>query len=209
MHVMQPSSLNTRTASTDEPATIGESAAANLRYIRDTIEAAHAFTLVPGRGCIFMGLIALVAASLELFASLAPYWLSLWLTAAVLAGAAALFEMAEKARREGVSLRRTVAMRFFMTLAPSFLVGGILTAALHDSVERDVLAGIWLLCYGAGVSASGVASIPIVLIAGCTFMGLGAVTLTAPPAWAPVLLAAGFGGIHLVLGAIVMRRHGG
>lgn len=197
------------TTADNEPAALNASAAANLRYIRDTIEAAHAFTLVPGRGCVLMGCIAVVAAVLDLQPALQPHWLSVWLAAAVIAAAIALYEMAEKARHEGVSLRRTVALRFFMTLSPSFAAGGILTAALHDSVTRDVIAGIWLLSYGAGLAAAGVASIPAVLIAGCTFLGLGAVTLTAPPSWAPVLLAAGFGGIHLALGIIVMRRHGG
>jgi hypothetical protein len=40
-------------------------------------------------------------------------------------------------------------------------------------------------------------------------MGLGTVTFVAPPAWAPALLALGFGGIHLALGAIITRHHGG
>lgn len=193
----------------DRPAALGDSAAANLRYIRETIEAAHAFTLVPGRGCIFMGCIALLAAVLEFQAGLAQYWLTIWLSAAVFAGAVALYEIAEKARSEGVRLRRTVAYRFFMTLAPSFAAGGVLTAALHDTVGRDVIAGIWMLSYGAGVAAGGVFSIPIVLIAGCTFIGLGAVTLTAPASWTPILLGIGFGGIHLAMGVIVVRRHGG
>jgi len=196
-------------ASREGLAAIGDSAAANLRYIRDTIEAAHAFTLVPGRGCILMGGIAVVAALLELLPALAPHWLTIWLSAAVFAGAIALYEMAEKASKQGVSLRRTVAFRFFMTLAPSFVAGGILTAALLNDVGRDVIAGIWMLSYGAGIAASGVFSIPVVLIAGCSFIGLGAVTLTAPAGWTPALLGLGFGGIHLALGAIVVRRHGG
>ena len=190
-------------------AAIGDSAAANLRYIRDTIEAAHAFTLVPGRGCILMGGIALLAAVLDALPRLAPYWLTIWLSAAVFAGAVALYEMAEKARRQGVSLRRTVAFRFFMTLAPSFVAGGILTAALLGEVGRDVISGVWMLSYGAGIAASGPFSIPVVLIAGCAFIGLGAVTLTAPTSWVPALLGLGFGGIHIVLGIIVVRRHGG
>jgi len=192
----------------DAPTMIGESAAANLRYIRNTIEAAHTFSLVPGRGSVLMGLIAILAASLELQASLSGNWLTIWLAAAVLSASIALYEMAEKARGQGISLRRTVAWRFFMTLAPAFSVGGILTAALLETVGRDVIAAVWLLCYGAGVAACGVFSLPIVLIAGCTFIGLGVVTLTAPPQWAPILLALGFGGIHIVLGLLVVRTNG-
>lgn len=192
-----------------DPEYIGARAAANLHYIRETIQAAHTFTLVPGRGCLLMGIVALVAAALEMLPGLAAQWLSLWLAAAVIAAAVALYEMAEKAKREQVSLRRTAAMRFFMTLAPAFSVGAILTAALLDTVPRDVIAGIWLLTYGAGLTACGIFSIPVVLIAGGTFIGLGAVALTAPQSWSVMLLAIGFGGIHIALGLIVMRRYGG
>ncbi len=40
-------------------------------------------------------------------------------------------------------------------------------------------------------------------------MILGAVALLAPASWSNAFLAAGFGGIHLVFGAIIARRHGG
>ncbi len=206
---MNSSESNARILSSAGTDHIGDRAAANLRYIRDTIDAVQTFTLVPGRGCVWMGLVALLAATLELLPEFAEQWLSLWLAAAVIAGAIGLYEMAEKARREGISLRRSSATRFFMTLAPAFSVGAILTAALLDTVPRDVIAGIWLLSYGAGLAACGVFSIPVVLIAGGAFIGLGAVTLTAPASWSPMLLAVGFGLIHIVLGFLVMRRYGG
>jgi hypothetical protein len=40
-------------------------------------------------------------------------------------------------------------------------------------------------------------------------MGFGTVALAAPAAWAPWLLGAGFGGIHLGLGGLIIRDHGG
>ena len=188
---------------------IGSGAAENLRYIRNTIEAAQTFTTVPGKGCIAMGIAAIAASVLEGVPSLAPHWLPLWLTAAVLSCAVALFFMEKKARMQGLSLRRAVATRFFLTLAPAFAAGGILTVALTDTVGRETIAGIWLLLYGVGVAACGLFSIPVVLIAGFAFMGLGTVALAAPAAWAPWLLGAGFGGIHLILGGLIIRDHGG
>lgn len=196
-------------AQRSEPTPIGLGAAENLRYIRSTIEAAHTFTTVPGKGCIAMGIAALVAAGLELVPSFATHWLPIWLVAAVISCAVALFFMEAKAQSQGLSLRRMVALRFFLTLAPACAAGGVLTAALLDVVGRDVIAGIWMLMYGAGLAACGTFSIPVVLIAGFSFMGLGTVTLVAPPGWAPLLLALGFGGIHLVLGALIIRDHGG
>jgi hypothetical protein len=38
---------------------------------------------------------------------------------------------------------------------------------------------------------------------------LGAIALLAPPAWSEVLLAAGFGGLHILFGLIIARRYGG
>lgn len=193
----------------NNPTSIGMSAAENLRYIRSTIEAAHTFTTIPGKGCIAMGAAAFAAAALESYPPLAAHWLPIWLTAAVVSCTIALFFMEIKAKAQGLSLRRTVALRFFLTLAPAFVAGAVLTAALLDTVGRDVVAGIWLLLYGVGIAACGVFSIPIVLIAGFAFIGLGTVTLAAPAGWAPIMLALGFGGVHTALGILVMRDHGG
>jgi hypothetical protein len=191
------------------PTPIGSSAAENLRYIRSTIEAAHTFTTVPGKGCVAVGIAALVATGLEALPALADHWLPIWLTAAVVSCTVALFFMEAKAHQQGLSLRRSVAWRFFLTLAPAFVAGGVLTIALLEMVGRDVIAGIWLLMYGVGIASCGVFSIPVVLIAGFAFMGLGTVMLAAPASWTLVILALGFGGVHLVLGAIIWRDYGG
>lgn len=206
---MLMSGVRSNPSAAGEPTPISMSAAENLRYIRSTIEAAHTFTTVPGKGCIALGVAALAAAGLEAVPALAAYWLPIWLTAAVVSCTIALFFMERKARRQGLSLRRTVAVRFFLTLVPAFAAGAILTAALYGNVSRDVIAGIWLLLYGVGIASCGAFSIYVVLIAGFAFMGLGTVTLAAPGGWAPALLALGFGGIHLALGVVITRDHGG
>jgi hypothetical protein len=191
------------------PTPIDSGAVENLRYIRSTIEAAHTFTTVPGKGCIAMGLTALVAVGLESLPPLAPHWLAIWVGAAIVACSAALWFMEQKARAQGLSLRRAVARRFFMTLAPAFLAGAILTAALAGQVDRELITGLWLLLYGAGLAACGLFAIPAVFTAGMAFMGLGAATLWLPPGSAHIVLALGFGGIHLALGVAIVRHHGG
>jgi hypothetical protein len=193
----------------EPPTPIDSGALDNLRYIRSTIEAAHTFTTVPGKGCIAMGLTALVAVGLESIPQLAPHWLGVWVGAAIVACSSALWFMEQKAHAQGLSLRRAVARRFFMTLAPAFLTGAILTAALAGHVDRELITGMWLLLYGTGLAACGLFAVPAVFTAGLAFLGLGAATLWLPPGSAHIVLALGFGGIHLALGIAIVRHHGG
>jgi hypothetical protein len=192
-----------------EPTRIDSGAVENLRYIRSTIEAAHTFTTIPGKGCIAMGATALVAVATESIPSLAPYWLAIWVAAAVVASGSALWFMEQKARAQGLSLRRAVAKRFFMTLAPAFIAGAILTVALAGRVERELVTGMWLLLYGTGLAACGLFSISAVFTAGMAFMALGTAALWLPPGSAHIVLALGFGGIHVALGTTIVRHHGG
>ena len=124
-----------------QPTPIDSGALENLRYIRSTIEAADTFTTVPGYGCIARGVTALVAVGVDSIPQLTPYWLGIWVAAAIVACATALWFMEQKARAQGLSLRRAVARRFFMTLAPAFVAGAILTAALAGSIDRELMTG--------------------------------------------------------------------
>jgi hypothetical protein len=44
---------------------------------------------------------------------------------------------------------------------------------------------------------------------GLCFMFLGAVALFCPQSWGNYFLATGFGGLHIIFGIIIARRHGG
>jgi hypothetical protein len=68
---------------------------------------------------------------------------------------------------------------------------------------------MWLLLYGTGIVTGGSYSVRIVPLMGLAFMVLGAAALFAPPAWGDAFMAAGFGGLHIVFGIIIWRKHGG
>jgi hypothetical protein len=41
------------------------------------------------------------------------------------------------------------------------------------------------------------------------FMALGVAAFIAPAGWGNVFMAAGFGGLHIIFGGIIARKHGG
>ena len=196
------------TAPAPRPVTLQSQAADNLRFIREAMESSGSFTSVPGWGGILMGLTALLAAAAAQW--LAPArWLEIWLADALLAFAIGGLAMAHKARAEGVPLSRGVGRRFLLSLTPPLAVAALLTAALVRAGRPELVPATWLLLYGAGVVTGGAFSVRLVPMMGACFMVLGVVALVAPASWSNPILAAGFGGCHLLFGGIIARRYGG
>ena len=73
----------------------------------------------------------------------------------------------------------------------------------------NAIPGVWLLLYGTGVITGGMYSVKVVPIMGLCFMALGALALFSSHAFANWFMAVGFGGMHLVFGAIIVRKYGG
>jgi hypothetical protein len=181
----------------------------NLSFIRSTMERATAFTAVPGWGGVAMGLTALAATVIASRSSDAAEWLTIWLSAAVLALGIGGCTMVLKARRGGTTVFSYSGRRFVLSYLPPLLVGALLTLVLVRAGLYTVLPGTWLLLYGTGVVTGGAFSVRVVPIMGFCFMALGAIALLAPASWSPALLALGFGGLHIVFGIIIARRYGG
>jgi hypothetical protein len=184
-------------------------AAREIRYIRDAMEKASAFTAVPGAGGVAMGAIALAAAAFASRAETPEVWLGIWLAAAVVAVAVGAVAMARKARRSETPLFTGPARRFLLTLIPPLAAGAILTFALERGGRVDLLPGVWLLLYGTAVVTGGAMSVRPVLAMGALFMMLGAAALASPSAWGTAYLAAGFGGLQILFGILIWRHHGG
>ena len=193
----------------DRPIDLRSHAIANLRFIRSTIESAQAFTSVPGKGGVLMGLLALIAGALTLYPELSSSWLTIWVWTAILAAAVGFVAMWRKAQAQGEQLFGRVGRRFLLGLTPPIVAAIALTPFLLRSGSPEVVAGSWLLLYGAGVIAGGMFSVPPIPLMGGLFMLLGGLCLVSPPASAAYWLALGFGGVHLVFGLLIARRYGG
>ncbi len=180
----------------------------NLSFIRHTMERATAFTAVPGWGGVAMGSVALGAA-IAARGRTETVWLAVWLAAAVLALAIGGWAMVHKARRAGTTVFSYSGRRFVLSYVPPIAVGALLTAALVRGGDFATLPGTWLLLYGTGVVTGGAFSVRVVPLMGLCFMALGTAALFGPSAWGDLLMAAGFGGLHILFGLIIARRYGG
>jgi hypothetical protein len=192
-----------------EPPEMQARAMDNLRFIRQTMEAAATFTAVSGWGTVLIGLTALAAAGLAASTGSMARWAFIWIGEAVLAVAISVYTMTLKARAAGMRVWSEPARKIVFSFAPPMAVGALLTLVCYEHRLIGMLPGIWLLLYGVGVVAAGTFSVRIVPVMGLAFMGVGTIALFAPPAWTTACMAAGFGGLHLFFGALIARRHGG
>jgi hypothetical protein len=183
--------------------------AEDLRFIRDTMQRTSAFTAVSGLGYIVLGLTALAAAWLAARQLSSAAWLRVWLAEGLLAVAIGILSCAWKANRRGLPLFSGPARKVALGLSPPLVAGAFLSFLLFRTGLVSALPATWLLLYGAGIMTGGAFSVAIVPVMGLCFMLLGSLAVLAPTAWGNWFLAAGFGGLHLVFGFLIARRHGG
>ena len=181
----------------------------DLRVIRQTMERGAAFTAVPGWGGVGMGLTALAAAALASGQTTAEGWLLVWALEALLAVAIGAVAIHRKARRADLPVLSGAGRKFLLSFLPPALAGVVLTVALWQAGADSLLPGAWLLLYGAAVVTAGTFSVKIVPVMGICFMVLGVFALLAMPAAGDLSMAVGFGGLHILFGTTIARRHGG
>jgi hypothetical protein len=191
----------------------GSAALDDLRFIRRTMESAASFTAVPGWGMVAIGGTALIASAACAFLRStpgSPIWMSVWLADAAVALAIALWTMSRKARRAGIPLFSAPGRRFAASFVPPMLAAAVLTLVVdRGSVARpELIAGTWLVLYGAAVITGGAFSVRAVPAMGAVFMLLGGAALLLPQ-FAFIGMALGFGLAHIVFGIVVAKNYGG
>ena len=193
----------------NEPPALHDRAMDNLRYIRETMERATPFTGISGRGEMAIGATALVACLVAAWQPTFNSWLAVWLAEGLISTLIAGWSMDRKARAAKMPLVFGPGRKAVFSLAPPIIAGGLLTIVLVRAGLTSAIPGTWLLLYGTGVITGGMFSVRAVPAMGLCFMALGALALFSPPAFANWFMAAGFGGLHLVFGAIIERKYGG
>lgn len=192
-----------------EPVSLGEHAADNLRFIRETIEGAVPCTSISGWGFVIIGGTALATTPLARLQPSQERWLLVWLGEAALALLLSVGASAWKARRIGQPLFSKPGRKFMLGLAPPFLAAVILTGFFYRAGMVGALPGVWLLLYGTGLVTGGAFSVRAVPLAGFCILLTGVAALFAPAQWGNSLMAVGFGGWHILFGLWIAWRHGG
>lgn len=193
-----------------QPEPIHAHALENIRFIRDAMTRATAFTAVPGWGGVLIGVTALVAAALSGPPDNSLRWILIWFADAAIAAAIALAAMTIKARRLGAPLSSTApAYRFALAYVPPLVAGMVLTPVFATLGLMARLPGCWLLLYGTALATGGAFSVRVVPLMGLCFMALGVIAFAAPASYGHWFMAAGFGGLHIGFGLVIARRYGG
>lgn len=192
-----------------EPIALGDRAMEDLRFIRQTMERGAAFTAVPGWGGVGMGISAVVAAAIATGQATVEGWFLVWTLEAALAVGIGAVAIHRKASRADLPVLSGAGRKFLLSFLPPALAGAVLTVALWQAGASSLLPGAWLLLYGAAVVTGGTFSVKIVPVMGVCFMVLGVAALLATPAAGDLFMAVGFGGLHVIFGTIIARRHGG
>lgn len=193
----------------NEPIALHHKAAGDLARIRAVMDGASRFTGVSGWGEALIGLTAMAAAALAHTRTTTAAWLTVWLVEAGLAVAIGVGAMFLKARGSLGRLLVAPARRFGLGLVPSLAAGAALSWLLLELGHAEHLPAVWLLLYGVAVAAAGAFSVPAVPLMGVCFLAVGTAALVTPASWGDAWLAAGFGGLHLIFGLVIWRRHGG
>lgn len=181
----------------------------NLRYIRGTMERAGSFTAVPGLGGVLMGSSALVAAWLASSLHGTGHWMTVWTIECFVGIVIGATAAALKSRRLRTPMFSGPGRKFLAVFSPAIFAGMVLTIVFHEADIVWFLPGIWLLLYGTAVLSAGWGSVRAVPLMGFCFMVVGTLSLAMPDLPGNVLLATGFGGLHIVFGTIIAVKHGG
>ncbi|MDQ6800976.1 MAG: hypothetical protein M3041_09085 [Acidobacteriota bacterium] len=193
------------------PDALRDQAVDNLRYIRDAMERASAFTSIPGWGGFVIGLTALATTAIaEPMTAWNPRrWLITWLAEAVVAAVIGGVAMWWKGSRAGTPFMSGAARRFFISYFAPMIAGAVLTFAIVRGGTLEPLPSVWMLLYGVAFVSSGAFSLRVIPVMGVCFMTIGLLAAFVPLAVGNLLLGAAFGGLHIIFGLIIARNYGG
>jgi len=192
----------------------------DLAFIKKTMEAATTYRNVPAVGYLAAGILGLAG-------SLATYYLLgadkaadlskirgkdvdalsvLWAGIFILTLISVIACIIMNARKHGISAWNPLGARMFLSQIPLLFVAGVLTIALVHGKNYGLIPAAWLMCYGVMAHSFSYFTGIDHRIQGLVFIVLGAGAAFAQGTAALILLAVGFGGVHIIFGVYRLLR---
>lgn len=197
------------TAPSVQPPALHDRAIDNLQYIRETMERAEPVTAISGWGIAAAGGMAFVATAATLRAPIGMRWIATWVVAAIVAFLVSLGATVRKANRTETPFFSGATRRLALAFVPAMFIAAVLTGALVRAQQAVLLTPLWLLSYGAAVTAAGMFSVRVIPVMGACFVLLGTAAALLPSGFETLFMALGFGAVHVVFGVLIARRYGG
>jgi hypothetical protein len=183
---------------------IDSHAAATLRYIRASMEAA-ASVAVPGSAAIAAGIVGVLAALVSSISGLREYWLIIWLIAAFIAAGLGSVLLLRQSPLDALTIAGSPVRKFALCLLPSLFAGAVMTGVLWSHGTVQAIPGTWLILYGCALIAASAVAAQIMGLVGGLFVVAGLLALLIPRELQTFVLGLGFGGLHLLLGFMIGR----
>jgi len=182
-----------------------EHAEHTLETIRTLMERSQRYEHLSGYSGLAAGALALAGC-----ATLAGGWLPdtafvlVWTVVFVLAFAINAALTANRARQCGEPVWSRQARTVAAAVAPAFVAGVAVSAALVREHRLDLLPAVWLVLYGCGALATSFFAPRSIARLGLTCLALGVTSLVVSPGWPLLTMAVGFGATHVTLGTCLL-----
>jgi len=191
-----------------------EEAEEHLAVIRSAMERTTRYTGVPAVACVLAGVLAIAGAAacramgLDFNSPRDERGLALvWGAVCALAVAQFVALTILAVRRRGEPAWSRLARRVVVAVLPGIYVGAALTEFCRRTGHLDYLPPFWSVCYGASVLGLGLYAGWKANLVGCLFLAAGTLGLYVLKPYGVALMAASFGGLHLLLGLLIAIRH--
>ncbi|MGC6427343.1 MAG: hypothetical protein ACON5H_10165 [Akkermansiaceae bacterium] len=189
-----------------------ERAEENLAVIRSMMERATVYRMISGPTALFAGLLTLAMVIFFPWDDVEDKYDWKWIWFAV-AGITLLFNTAlvvQKAKREGAAIFSPGLKMGFRAILPAMIIGFVIGLMQFRAYDHVVLAWIWMLCYGAALTATGSFAPRSMWWLGIIFIGTGLCFFRSYPSGLEsvvkgnLMMAQTFGAYHLVYGLYVL-----
>ena len=189
-----------------------EEAEDQVALIRAVIDRTTRFTGLPGTACLVAGGLAIGAAALA--NGLGAHFDSsrgrhallgwIWATTALVSAGEIVILSVLAARRQGRPAWTRLVRRVVIATLPGLYLGAVLGEFARRAELLHHLPALWCLSYGVSLLGLGLYAGWKANVTGGLFLAAGTLSLLGLLPGGNLLMALAFGGLHLVLGALIL-----